>query len=71
MIAHRLYRQHITHVGCVCIKDLAKLGRPLSRTIIVDNLRENFQRQPRNGIEVSTWKFKNDDRELFVLGEFL
>ena len=62
MLSHRLYRQHITYVGNVCIKDLHKLGRPMNRTVIVDNLAENFSRQPRNGIEIGTWKFNPQDR---------
>ncbi len=56
MIKHRLYRQHIILVDGQCIKDLSRLGRPLTRTIIVDNLSENFKRQPFNGIEIKTWK---------------
>lgn len=51
----------------MCIKDLSKLGRPLTRTIIIDNLAENFQRQPRNGIEIGTWKWNPNDVELKVL----
>jgi TFIIF-interacting CTD phosphatase-like protein len=44
LIQHRLYRQHCTFSGRVCVKDLARLGRPLSKCIIVDNLKENFMR---------------------------
>ena len=55
----------------MCIKDLSKLGRPLTRTIIIDNLAENFQRQPRNGIEIVTWKFNPYDVELKVLAREL
>jgi TFIIF-interacting CTD phosphatase-like protein len=46
LIKHRLYRQHTINTakgtGPLIIKDLSKLGRPLERTIIVDNLAENF-----------------------------
>ena len=42
-ITYRLYRQHATHSGPVFIKDLSKIGRDLSRTLIVDNVAENFQ----------------------------
>lgn len=41
-IQHRLYREHTDCVDDVYHKDLSKLGRQLSRTIIVDNLSENF-----------------------------
>lgn len=48
LITHRLYRQHAVHMynnytGQVqMVKDLSRLGRPLERTIIIDNLKENF-----------------------------
>ena len=44
MIQYRLYRQHATPTNMVYIKDLSKLGRPLHKTIIVDNVAENFSR---------------------------
>ena len=45
-IQHRLYRQHtvVTEEG-VYLKDLARLGRDLRKTIIVDNIADNFERQ--------------------------
>ena len=47
LISHRLYRQHTinrskTNPFPVIIKDLSKIGRSLHKTIIVDNLAENF-----------------------------
>jgi len=41
-ITHRLYRQHALPKGARFLKDLSRLGRDLSKTIIVDNLAENF-----------------------------
>jgi CTD small phosphatase-like protein 2 len=41
-IKYRLYRQHCSHNGPVFIKDLSRIGRDLSKTIIVDNVAENF-----------------------------
>lgn len=41
-IKYRLYRHHATQTGAVFIKDLSKLGRDISRVIIVDNVAENF-----------------------------
>ena len=55
IIKYRLYRQHITILGCSIYKDLSKLGRDLSRVIIIDNLRDNFKVQPNNGIFIKTW----------------
>jgi CTD small phosphatase-like protein 2 len=42
-ITYRLYRQHTDFSNNVYQKDLSKIGRELSRTIIVDNNAENFQ----------------------------
>ena len=55
IIKYRLYRQHTTILGCSIYKDLSKIGRDLSRVIIIDNLKENFRMQPNNGIFVKTW----------------
>ena len=37
------------------VKDLSKLGRPIEKMIIVDNLAENFTLQKDNGIFIETW----------------
>jgi CTD small phosphatase-like protein 2 len=42
-ISHRMYRQHALPYGPILVKDLSRIGRDLSRTIIVDNVAENFQ----------------------------
>lgn len=47
------------------------MGRDLSKMIIVDNIRDNFERQPENGIEIMTWIGNPEDRELHKLGQFL
>lgn len=41
-ITHRLYRDHTKCKGGVYVKDLSKLGRDLKKTIIIDNIEENF-----------------------------
>jgi len=55
LIKYRLYRQHVTILGCSVYKDLNKLGRDLSKVIIVDNMKDNFKMQPNNGLYVKTW----------------
>lgn len=70
-IHHRLYRQHCILEDGVYMKDLSLLGRDLAKTIIVDNIRDNFERQPRNGIEILTWLQDPQDRELYKLSIFL
>lgn len=69
LIQHRLYRQHCDRLSTGLIKDLSKLGRLLSKTIIVDNLSENFSKQPRNGIEILSWEDDPNDCELEKLGD--
>ena len=63
-IQHRLYRQHTQYDDGVYVKDLTLLGRDLKKTIIIDNIRENFERQDANGIEIVTWLSDPNDREL-------
>jgi CTD small phosphatase-like protein 2 len=50
--------------GPLIIKDLSKLGRPLEKTIIVDNLAENFILQKDNGIFIQTWLEDPTDTQL-------
>jgi TFIIF-interacting CTD phosphatase-like protein len=48
------------------------LGRPLERTIIIDNLAENFlHTTPDNGIWVESWYDDMDDNILEILTPFL
>ena len=54
-IKYRLYRQHTSQNGPFLVKDLSLLGRNLNRTIIIDNISDNFILQPDNGIFISTW----------------
>ncbi|CAG9329479.1 unnamed protein product [Blepharisma stoltei] len=51
----RLYRQHAVPAGLHFVKDLTLLGRDLKKVIIIDNVAENFQLQPMNGIQIRTW----------------
>ena len=46
------------------MKDLSLLGRPMDKTIIIDNISDNFIIQPDNGIFCSTWYDDMSDRFL-------
>jgi CTD small phosphatase-like protein 2 len=50
------------------IKDLSTIGRDLKKTIIVDNLPQNFRLQKENGIYIKTyWGDDNKDTALLDL----
>lgn len=49
------------------IKDLVRLGRPLEKTIIIDNLKENFCWQKSNGIHIKSYFNDSQDTELLQL----
>ena len=71
LIDYRLYRQHTTVINGVNIKDLSKLGRDLNKIIIIDNIEENYQLQPNNGLNISDFEGDENDNELEYLLEDL
>lgn len=62
-----LYRQHCTFENGLYVKDLSKLGRPLSDVIIIDNSPLSSLFQPENAIPCTSWYEDKNDRELFHL----
>ena len=48
----------------IILKDLSKIGRPLNKTIIVDNIADNFLLQRDNGIFIKSWYDDPYDTEL-------
>ena len=67
LVSHRLYRQHLTLHNNKLIKDLSKIGRELNRTMILDNLPENFILQQENGIYIKSWFGDPEDSYLLLL----
>jgi CTD small phosphatase-like protein 2 len=70
-VKYKLYRQHTVPIGPAFIKDLSKLGRDLAKTIIVDNVAENYQLQQENGILIKSWITDPNDRALIKLAPLL
>ena len=65
----RLYRKHTNIVNNDFVKDLSRLGRDLSRVIIVDNMSQNYKLQPNNGISIRP--FWGKDTKDMVLVDLL
>ena len=70
-ISGKLYRQHTSIVNGFNIKDLSLLGRDLTKTIIIDNIEENYSLQPKNGLNISDFEGDENDNELNYLLEDL
>mmetsp|Transcript_26160 Transcript_26160/g.26029 ORF Transcript_26160/g.26029 Transcript_26160/m.26029 type:complete len:126 (+) Transcript_26160:873-1250(+) len=67
LIKYRLYRQHTSPYGQLIAKDLSRIGRDLSKCILVDNVADNFALQPDNGIFIKTWYEDMSDTCLYDL----
>ena len=51
---------------------MRQLGRPLERTLIIDNLSENYESTtPDNGLQVPSWFDDLDDTILSLLIPYL
>lgn len=71
VISHRLYRRDTYVEGNVHIKDLEIIGRHLSKTLIVDNICDNFKYQKEHGIHIRDWYGNYSDDRLKRLSEVL
>ena len=72
LIDYRLYREHTTLINGVNVKDLSRLGREMNKIIIIDNIEENYQFQPNNGLNISDFEGDENDNELdFLLEDLL
>jgi hypothetical protein len=70
-VHHRLYRQHALPWGPIFVKDLSRLGRDLDRTLIIDNVQENFMLQPGHGIFCYPWYDDPHDQALYTMTPLL
>ena len=66
-IDHKLYRQHTDLIDGTNVKDLSKVGRDLSKIIIIDNIEDNYKLQPNNGLNICDFEGDETDNELIFL----
>ena len=64
LFAGLLARAHCTRMDGTLVKDLSTLGRPLERTVLIDDNVGSFLLQPDNAIPILPFHGKPDDREL-------
>jgi Dullard-like phosphatase family protein len=65
---YKLYREHTTIIGDDFVKDISKLGRDLSKVIIVDNMPQCFRLPKENGVFIRPfWGKDNEDCALIDL----
>ncbi|KAJ8258225.1 hypothetical protein GJAV_G00194550 [Gymnothorax javanicus] len=63
----RLFREScVFHQGCY-VKDLSRLGRELSKTLILDNSPASYAFHPENAVPVASWFDDLKDAELLKL----
>ena len=68
----RLYRQHTVVYGKDIVKDISRIGRPLDKICIVENMPQNYRIQKENGILIKSF-YGDDiyDTALVSLGDIL
>ena len=64
----RLYRHHTIKINGQYVKDLSRVGRDLTKIILVDNIEKNFRLQKSNGILIRSWYGDKKDLMLKKLG---
>merc|ERR1712232_1192367 len=71
VIRWRLFRDSCTYFKGNYVKDLAKMGRDLKKTMIIDNSAASFIFHPEYAIEIISWFDDKDDTELNDMTQFL
>lgn len=69
--AYKLFREHCTFYNNAFVKDLTRLGRPMTDVIIVDNSPIAFMFQPENAIPCTSWYDDMSDVELDKIATLL
>ena len=67
LIDYKLYREYTQDYNGINVKDLSKLGRDLTKIIIIDNIEDNYTFQPNNGLNIIDFEGDENDNELQYL----
>uniref|UniRef100_A0A7S2Y4G0 FCP1 homology domain-containing protein n=1 Tax=Fibrocapsa japonica TaxID=94617 RepID=A0A7S2Y4G0_9STRA len=70
-VTHRLFRDNCIFTQSGYVKDLSRLQRDLTQTIMVDNSAEAISFQPENAIVCLSFFEDENDIELWIIAEFL
>ena len=63
---YKLFRQHTIIIGEDFVKDLQRIGRPLDKIIIIDNIAQNFRMQKPNGINIKPFYGENQKDKALI-----
>ena len=61
LISYVLTREDCTQTKKKVVKDLSKLGRPMTDVLLLDNSPDCYFFQPENALPVFTWTHDRDD----------
>ena len=71
-IDYKLCRDHCTVICNDFVKDISRIGRPLDKIVIVDNIPQNYRLHKENGINIKSFYGDNpNDKILFSLNKIL
>ena len=71
-IDYRLYRDHCITICNDFVKDISRIGRPINKIVVVDNIPQNYRLHKENGINIkSFYGDKSNDKILFSLNKIL
>ena len=71
LISHRLYRNHVLYENGKSVKNLNLIGRDLTKTIFIDNLRSNAKYNINNLCPISSWRSDIFDNKLLKMKDKL
>lgn len=66
VVSARLFREHCKRQGPEVVKDISLIGRPLKKTILIDDDETNYMNLPKNSIALKPWKGDSEDSALLM-----